>query len=526
MATEGTRRALIVLLALALVVTGGAVYAWLVRTTPEPPRRHHYARTPEVAIQAAVPVQETVPVVGHGTVRPTRQVKVVPQVSGELVHVHDDLATGKFIPKGALLFEIDPTVYEARVRQVEAEVQLLEAGLDRADQELASLDARIGNAEALLAIAERDYQTSKRLHEEENVGTQRDVDLVHQKFLSHNDALIELKSRRAVIPHTKRETSARLDAARARLKQARYERDHTKIYCPFDARVEQVAAYASQAVTAHFSIATLTDRSAFELPVGVDPRELRWLDKAIRPEALQNGETAEAPEAVVEWTLHDQSYTWRGRVTRFERVDEATRTARLIVEVRDVDMVAKVGAGSEDSVPTLSIGMHCRVQLPVEPIENALLIPRHAIHENRWVYVFEPADDAEGERSGRLGRRTVPLLRSMGDSVLVDYAGRDGTEVCELKPGELVVVSPLNRHTTGMLVRLREDQVARGATPESFGKAAETVTLLSLPSYGVTLVQRPQTFSPVGRPSLDLRLVSDTSNYAVTQARTVTHAGG
>ncbi len=533
MATEGTRRAIAVVLALAIVIAGGATYAWLVHTKPEPPKHHHFARTPEVAVQTIIPVIEATPVVGRGTVRPKRQVKIVPQVSGELVRVHDDLATGKIVPEGELLFEVDPTIYEARVRQVEAEVHQLEAALDRTDQESASLDERIANAEKLLAIDERDYLTSKRLHDDEQVGTQRDVDLVYQKFLRQNDALIELKSRREIIPHVRRETEARLDAARAGLKQACYERDHTKIFCPFDARVEVVSAYASQAVTAHFSIATLTDMSAFEVPVGIDPRELRWLAKAIRPEALQKDADGPRPEAEVRWSLHDQEFTWRGFVTRFERVDEATRTARLIVEVRNVDMVATVAVGSEESTPSLSIGMHCRVDLPAEPIEGALLVPRHAIHNNSWVYVFEPASDPADERLGSLTRRVVPLLRSLGDSVLVDYTGRSGTELCELRPGELVVVSPLRQPMAGMHVRLRDDQITADVFPESLREAAGRVAVLSRVWQQATGNREEGTksetrssFPDLRSPIPDLRFPVHTSLSAILGRYSLARAGG
>ena len=526
MATEGMRRAVTVLLALAIVIAGGATYAWLVHTRPEPPKRHYFARTPEVAIQTILPVLEATPVVGHGTVRPKRQVKIVPQVAGELVHVHEDLATGNIVPEGELLFEIDPTFYEARVRQAEAEVHQLEAALQRADQDLSNLDQRIANVEKLLAIDERDYLTSKRLHEEENVGTPRDVDLVYQKFLRQNDALIELKSRRDMLPHMKRETAARLDAARATLKQANYEHEQTRILCPFDARVEVVSAYTSQAVTAYFSIATLTDISAFELPVGIDPRELRWLDKAVRPHALQaNGETAR-PYAKVRWSLHDQEFTWRGSVTRFERVDEATRTARLVVEVRDVDMVATVDVGNEDSAQSLNIGMHCRVDLPAEPLEGAILVPRHAIHENRWVYVFEPGSDSSDERLGSLGRREVPLLRPLGDEVLVDYAGRAGTEVCELRPGELVVVSPLSRPIAGMRVRIREDQVAAGVSPRSFEAIAGSMVLLSRCWDHALLAKHAETNAPGDYHGIHLRLPTDTPTTATPSRLDWTHLGG
>ena len=126
-------------------------------------------------------------------------------------------------------------------------------------------------------------------------------------------------------------------------------------------------------------------------------------------------------------------------------------------------MVAKIDSGSDDFRTTLAIGMYCQTELPVRSLVDALLVPRHAIHENRWVYVFEPSSDDPEGRAGRLGRRQIPMLRSVGDSVLVDYREREGTESCELKPGEQLVVSPLITPVVGMEIRLRDEQVTTGA---------------------------------------------------------------
>ncbi len=461
---ERMRHVINVSLAAMLLAAGAVACVWLIRTKPLHPRRSDFSRALEVAVTPVTPTVEATPIIGHGTIRAKHQVKIVPQVSGKLVYVHEDLAPGKVIPKGDLLFTVDPTIYEARVHQAEAENRRLEASLNRADQEMANLDERIANAEKMVAIDEKDYLTSKQLYEVDQVGTQRDVDLLYQKWLRQKDALIELTSRRSVIPHVKLETQAQLEASSARLKQMSHDLENTKIFCPFDARVELVMAYQSQVVTAHFSIATLTDMSAFELAVGIDPRELRWLDDAIRPQSLeQNLDVSSGPEVKVRWLLHGQEFAWRGFVTRFERVDEATRTARLVVEIRDVDMVAIVDVGGGESKPALALGMHCRAELPAKPLEGALMVPRHAVHNNRWVYVFEPDAQADDDQVGRLGRREVPMLRSVGDVVLVDYNSREGTEVCELAPGERVVVSPLIKPVIGMKIRLRDEQVTSAA---------------------------------------------------------------
>ncbi len=454
------RNVINLILAATFLAVGGLACAWLIRTKPMPERRSGFARILEVVAVPVAPSVETTPIVGHGTVRAKHQVKIVPQVSGKLLQVHEDLAPGKIIPEGELLFAIDSTIYEARLRQAQAEIRQLEAALERSDQEIANLDERIANARQMLTIDENDFDTSKQLYEQERVGTQRDLDMLHQKVLSRKDSLIDLSSRRSVIPHIKTETLAQLDAARARHTQAMHNVESTTILCPFEARVEVVTAYESQVVTAHFSIATLTDMSAFELAVGIDPRELRWLDEAIRPEALEHAEGVAGPAVTVHWSLQGQEFVWRGHVTRLERVDEATRTARLVVEVRELEMKATVGTGSNETGPSLAIGMHCRAELPAEPLEGALLVPRHVIYDNRWVYVFEPDPATADPRVGRLGRREVPMLRSIGDDVLVEYTGREGVEVCELHRGEQIVLSPLVKPVVGMKVRLREERVA------------------------------------------------------------------
>lgn len=458
----GLRRSINLSLAVGSIAVGGIVMTWLVRTKPSPPMHTSFARVPDVAVVSVEPTLTQAPVVGYGTVRPKNQVNVVPQVSGKLIYSHEDLAQGNIIPSGDLLFEIDSTVYEARVRQAEAETHGHEGELGRLDQEVRNLDTRIANVEQMLSIDEKDYLTSKQLYEVDKVGTERSVDQILQKYLRQKGILIELKNRRAIVPHLKLATQAQLESARARLQQAQHNLANTKIACPFKARVELVGAHASQVVTAHFSIATLTDMEAFEISVGIDPRELRWLSETIRPDVLGRADGSASPEVTVNWSLPGQEFAWRGFVTRFERVDEVTRTARMVVEVRETDMVATLLSGSGDARPSLSIGMHCRAELPAEPLAEALVVPRHAIYDHRWVYVFEPDGDSELGKTGCLGRRAVPMLRALGDHVLVDYADREGTEACELKAGERLVVSPLMRPVVGMKVELREERVARG----------------------------------------------------------------
>ena len=108
--------------------------------------------------------------------------------------------------------------------------------------------------------------------------------------------------------------------------------------------------------------------------------------------------------------------------------------------------------------------MFCAAEIPAEPLNDALVLPRSAIHEDNVVYVFEPDAASPGALSGRLGARSVPMLRSVGNEVLVDFTDRGEHERlpaaralarCELQAGDFVIVSPLPRPVVGMKLRRR-----------------------------------------------------------------------
>ena len=449
-------------LAVVVLAAAGLGSWWLVATKPVPAHVTQAPLPPAVVVETAAAQDAAWPVVGFGSVRAQHQVDVVPQVSGRLVEVHDDLAQGKTIERGELLFQIDRTIYESRVAQAEAEVRRLETMLERYDIDRRQLDRRITNAERMLEVLKEEYETTQALADDPKnpAANLAQVRADEQRYLKQQDVVAELTSRRELLPLQQAETQALLDAARARLDQAKLELAHTEIRCPFDARVESVAAYTSEVVTAYFGIAQLTSLEAFEIPVGIDPRDLRWLSRAAHPDALRGDAGVEPGSTRVRvWsTVLGVEHEWTGYVARFERMDEATRTARMVVEVRHDDLVTRPAAGVASASGrgrSLAIGMFCRAELPGRELDGALLVPRHAVHDNQWVYVFEPDPIAGDGARGRLARRHVPLLRSVGDQVLVDFAGRSGDADCELQPGEQVIVSALPKPVDGMEIRLQ-----------------------------------------------------------------------
>jgi multidrug efflux pump subunit AcrA (membrane-fusion protein) len=319
--------------------------------------------------------------------------------------------------------------------------------------------------------------------------------LTHGKLLQAQDVVLGLQSQLDLIPILKEETQARLEARRAQLGDAERNLENTRIFCPFDVRVESVAAQTSQVVIANLAIATLTDIEAFEIAAVLDPSDLQWTHRQAYARALGK-DLGEPPSVAVTWTLHGQRYSWRGQVTRLERHDETTRTARMVVEIPDP--LGELRSQEVAGRPQLSIGMFCTAAIPAEPLADALVVPRSAIHENNLVYIFEPDPASPDGRSGRLAARRVPLLRSVGDQVLVDFVGRAQHErlpaeralaECELRRGELTVLSPLPRAVIGMELRLR-------------GPAQSTIANLDLSD--TLLARAPHNGLPLERAVVDL----------------------
>ena len=111
----------------------------------------------EVSIKVATekvginPIVEAV--TANGKIQPETEVKISPDVSGEIVELH--VKEGDFVQKGTLLFKIKPEIYIS--------------SRDRAAATLNSTKARLSQVEAQLIQAELAFNRSKKLFEENTI---------------------------------------------------------------------------------------------------------------------------------------------------------------------------------------------------------------------------------------------------------------------------------------------------------------------------------------------------------------------
>ena len=130
------------LLPVAVLAAGVAAYLLLVSLRTPPPREEPVHWVPLVETVQAPPETARVVVRGQGTVRPDREIDLVPQVGGRIVWISEQMETGGFFSAGQELARIDPEDFELAVDQADAEVAraLYQLEIARGEAEVAAAE--------------------------------------------------------------------------------------------------------------------------------------------------------------------------------------------------------------------------------------------------------------------------------------------------------------------------------------------------------------------------------------------------
>jgi HlyD family secretion protein len=99
-------------------------------------------------------------ITANGKIRPRTEVKISPDVPGEIVELH--VAEGDRVERGRLLLKIRPDTYISMRERAEAAVNSAKA-------QLANSKARLAQAEAQLEQAQRNYNRSKSLYAQQTI---------------------------------------------------------------------------------------------------------------------------------------------------------------------------------------------------------------------------------------------------------------------------------------------------------------------------------------------------------------------
>ncbi len=358
-------RTFIVPLGIVVLFAFGA--ATLMATAPvlEPTAQTPVPMT--VRIQEVAPEAVQLKVHSQGTVMPSTESQLIPEVSGRVTWMSNKLVAGGYFNKGELLARVD--------------VQDYKNTLDRAQ-------ATLVRAEAEQQHARFEYQRLKSLAE--------------RKLTSRSQLENGLRALRVA--------EAALQDARVNHDQARQNVSRTEIRAPFTGLVRSENVDIGQFISRGSPIATLYASDLVEVRLPIADRQLAFLNlpPTLRGELPQDLQ----PSVTLSTEYAGRKLKWQGKIVRSE--------AEIDVSSRMVQLVARV-PNAPDMTP-LSVGLFVEAEIEGLSAQDIVVLPRSALRNNNQVLIV----DAEN----RIRFRSIDPLRLYQDNVLVQDGLEAGDRVC------------------------------------------------------------------------------------------------
>ncbi len=249
------------------------------------------------------------------------------EVSGVVREVNVRL--GDPVAKDQVLAVVDPVVYQQRVKELQASVNLAEAGVEEARAQLQNLQADLNRKKPLLA---------------RNLITAREVE--------------DLESQVAVGSQRISVAQATVDQNRARLATGRDNLQDTKVRAPFAGVVAERFVDMGNHVAAGQPLFRVVDDTEKYLQLRVAEHDSGMVDAGMKVTLRVDALGGDLVEGVV------------ARIA--PAVDPQTRTLRI-------DVVK----GTDANWGRIKPGMYARAQIIIASKESAILAPSQAIQKDR-----------------------------------------------------------------------------------------------------------------------------------------------
>jgi HlyD family secretion protein len=206
------------------------------------------AVTVKVAVEYAEKRQITETITANGKIQPEKEVKITPDVSGEIVEL--TVKEGDHVEKGQLLLRIKPDIYISQK--------------DRSLAIISSARARLAQAEAQFTQADLSFKRTKQLYEEQTISKSE----FEQSEASYNVAKSEVDAAKYSVV-----------SAEASVKEANENLIKTSIYAPMTGTVSMLLVELGERVAgtnlmAGTEILRIADLSRMEAQVEVNENDI------------------------------------------------------------------------------------------------------------------------------------------------------------------------------------------------------------------------------------------------------------
>ena len=353
-----------------LIGIGALVFVALTATKPKLERTRPPAPKPMVLVTEVKTRAHVVIIKGEGTVKPLREIQLVPQVNGKVVYVSRALVDGGEFKKGELLLRIDPLDYQLAVTLAQARIKDSESTLKVIEEEAA---ASLEEWQLLYKANSKEKQIPALVAKEPQLAAAR----------------------------------AKLAADRADLQKAELNLERTELKAPFDGRISEENVDIGQYVSTGLTLATLFSTNKAEIVVPFEDENLYWFH-------VPGFTPGDGPGSSVSVStrIAGRETLWPGRVVRAEgKLDERTRMINVVIRVDK----------PYETMPPLAAGLFVTVEIEGRTLENAAMIPRAALRDENVVWVVD--------KEGQLTFRTVAVARLTPNAAILEAGLKDGEMV-------------------------------------------------------------------------------------------------
>ena len=410
---------------LSIVIIGGAVLGGrhMIKNRKVVKKTKAPSITPMVEIKRAKKALLPVVIKATGTVVPSKEVIIKPQVTGEIVWISPACVPGKFVEKGDILFKIDSQQYKMAVE----------------------------NQKGIVAKATFDINLEKG----RQIVAQREWQLVGSK--NKHLAAEGLALRK---PHLAT-VQASLKSAKRALSRAQLDVTRCTIRAPFKGVVTDKFSDQGQIVSAASQLLKLVSRESFWVYATVPVSQIDKLAQNPSPHnSLQNQKNQSKQnilsdkrssgskpinyngvKARVIEVLGERTIVKEGLVLNvLPDLQQDGRLARVLIEVKDP---------LESSHLPLLLHSYVNVEIEAKPFADSYLIPRRALREGDRLWVID--------ENKQLQFKKVKILWRKESEVIV----REGIE-----ENDAVITSLISSPVPGMKLRTKD------SVPEATVKGA------------------------------------------------------
>lgn len=313
-----------------ILLLGGALATVLIKTAPTPQKKDAQKVTPLVDVKPLEAGAYRPSWLAGGTVNAKPSVKLMAQVTGQVVSIHQQAAPGAMLKKGDVLGQVDASNYRLIVAQKQA-------ALVQAQSNLAVEMGQVKNAE-------NNYKLSG---------------------LQLNDTAKSLALRDPQLAASK----AALEIAKADLAKAQLDLERTQLRMPFDGHVMSMNLTQGSFVSAGTEVFELVDSSEFWLQVKVPQSFVAVLDKQQAVQIKKPQQWGDqARQGVIKHIL--------------PAVDSADRQVRVLIAIKEplADAYKGTQVRYNDYVDVVLYGRE---------FENVYELSNDALNENNQLWVVD-----------------------------------------------------------------------------------------------------------------------------------------